>query len=87
MHAAVHHVWNKFPYPTRNAAQQRVILKALREYFEDRGMRPSHIRRALPIALELVYTPTEGDIMAKEYASSFARTNLIARLGQSPGGD
>ena len=87
VHAAVHHVWNKFPYPTRNAAQQRVILKALREYFEDRGMRPSHIRRALPIALELVYTPTEGDIMAKEYASSFARTNLIARLGQSPGGD
>lgn len=79
--AAAHYAWTKFPEPLDTPAQRLAIKHTIRRYMEDRNMRPSKIRRGLPIAFALVYLPTAEDYFASHLHEGWLASQALERMG------
>jgi hypothetical protein len=59
----------RFSLPVDNHANRLAVHAFLREWMRDHGHRPSHIARDLPIAVELVFCPSESELLASRLRS------------------
>jgi hypothetical protein len=64
---------NEFPDLTRSKANRMMVHKFLRDKFrEDRDFREKNIQDVLPMAIEMVFTASDGEILARKYRASKA---------------
>lgn len=63
---AAAHVRSKIGLPKRSEANDLVVARLARDFLVERGVRPTHIQRIAPIALEFVYIPNDDDIFAAQ---------------------
>jgi hypothetical protein len=61
---------NRFTLPKRNRANYLSVNAFLLNEMTEHGMRPTHIRAMLPLALELSFTPDENDVFAAQFNAS-----------------
>lgn len=67
-----HHVKSQMGPVKRTEANRLVAARIARDYLKDRGVRPTHMNQIIPIALALVFTPTEADILEQQLMGSTA---------------
>jgi hypothetical protein len=64
---------NEFPSLTRTKANRMMVHKFLRDKLrEDKDMREKNIQDVLPMAVEMVFTASDGEILARKYRASKA---------------
>lgn len=60
----------KFGLPKCTEANMLVVGKFIRDWLDERGVRPSHIEHIAPIATALVFVPTRADVEARAILAS-----------------
>lgn len=64
---------NEFGPLTRTTANRRMVHKFLRDKFREcPDFRPKNIQDVLPLAIEMVFTASDGEILARKYRASKA---------------
>jgi hypothetical protein len=71
---------NKFPLFRRSEANRLVARKYIYERMVEIGMRPSHVRNALDLAVSLVFTPDEADLDVENFELSHAYRTRIQSI-------
>jgi len=68
---------NKFAFKERSGANYLVAHKWIYDQLTSRGVRPAHISKILPLAIEVAFVPTDAEIAAAQYrVSSDTRRRL-----------
>lgn len=74
--------------PVDSPANRLMVEDSLSKWLVSEGVRPSHITQILPVALELVFTPTEADVIAAQIRSSRTvcmRKRMVTGWDKIPG--
>jgi len=82
----------KYGFMKDSIANRLVARRFILDAFRERGMRPAHIRRCLPLAIEVAMTPMDSEILAVAIRASNAfrqrreafNTNYYSRTGWRP---
>jgi hypothetical protein len=69
---------NKFPISRRTEANRLVVRRFVHDALKQHGMRPSHIRKTIDMAVSLAFTPDESDLEVIAYESSIAYRKRVA---------
>lgn len=83
---AIDHVLAKVGRVRENGANRLMVGKLVREYMLDNlKMRPSHVRRFAPMAIELVFVPTFEEVRAQQVRTTRtkARMNELCGFGST----
>jgi len=59
---------NRFSLTERSEAMRLTVRKFIFDRMTEHGMRPSHIRESLDLAVELAFTPDKYDIEATQFS-------------------
>lgn len=68
----------KFGLPKCTEANMLVVGKAVRDWLEEKGVRPTHIEHIAPLATAAVFVPTRADIEARAILASSTVVGLRA---------
>jgi len=74
----------KYGFMVQGSANRRIISDFMREEMLKHGMRPSHIMAQLPVAVELYFAPTPGQVEAVRYAKVVRDERRRTGLGLAP---
>jgi len=74
---------NKFMFKSRSAANEQVAHKFIYDYLTRKGVRSLHISHILPIAIEVAFTPTEAELLAKQYRVARDTRDRVAEYNRS----
>lgn len=66
----------KFPLIRKSEANYLVVRRFIYDRLKEHGVRVSHIKTVLPLAIELAFVPDESEIEAIQFAAS-AQVNLM----------
>jgi len=81
---AIEHVKSKIGFIRETEANRLVVGRLVRDYMNAMGMRPSHICRHAPMAVELYFVPTDVEIAAAEIRRTRTKAQYVKRLDAGP---